>query len=205
MCIRDRVTYPYNPDADGSQLIGVTDLQSLLALYGQQFESSSFAMSSDSSIAFTNVGVHDYFVCRKACRNLEGQWEVLRFDVVGEFSAELEAFALDNNTAGFHTDVMESLPIGGGGNVYFSSDYGEWGTNGGNGHWEERNCICQTSTKPYIEYSLCEGGTYGSTEALQECIEEKLAQGWIPLGGVTRGGNASLVKVMQAFWRPLNE
>ena len=33
-----QVTYPYNPDEDGNGLIGVPDLQGLLALYGGAFD-----------------------------------------------------------------------------------------------------------------------------------------------------------------------
>ena len=32
-----QVTYPYNPDGNADALIGVTDLQDLLATYGQGF------------------------------------------------------------------------------------------------------------------------------------------------------------------------
>ena len=191
--------FPYNPDSDGDQLIGVTDLQSLLSSYGQEFLSGSFQFSGDSTLALTNVGVLDYFTCKRSCKQLDGQWEVLRFENVILLSEQLESFAVANQTSGFHTDQMERLEVGSDGNVYFNLDTNMWGTNGGDAWLEERNCVCQTSTVPYIEYSLCTS-TY-SFDDLLDCVNTKLSEGWLPLGGITRGGNASLVRNVQAFWR----
>ena len=55
------------------------------------------------------------------------------------------------------------------------------------------NCFCVTKERPKVEYSYCLSGS-----GIGECADEKVAQGWIPQGGihVTRDGIVS-----QAFWR----
>ena len=46
-----QVTYPYNPDGNADTLIGVTDLQDLLVVYGNPFLPSEI-MVGDSSLTF---------------------------------------------------------------------------------------------------------------------------------------------------------
>ena len=45
------ITYPYNPDGNADALIGVTDLQDVLATYGQSFLPSEILIA-DSSLSF---------------------------------------------------------------------------------------------------------------------------------------------------------
>ena len=56
---------PYNPDENGDMLIGVVDLQALLANYGQEF--SSAVVSEDGGHAIVGVGSLTYFDCLFAC------------------------------------------------------------------------------------------------------------------------------------------
>ena len=46
-----QVTYPYNPDGNADTLIGVTDLQDMLAVYGQPFLPSEILVG-DSTLSF---------------------------------------------------------------------------------------------------------------------------------------------------------
>ena len=41
-----QVTYPYNPDGNADTLIGVTDLQDMLAVYGQPFLPSEISLET---------------------------------------------------------------------------------------------------------------------------------------------------------------
>ena len=48
------IILPYNPDGNNDQLIGVSDLQDLLAIYGTEF--SAAVVSDDGSSAIVNLG-----------------------------------------------------------------------------------------------------------------------------------------------------
>ena len=58
-------TLPYNPDDNGDMLIGVVDLQALLANYGLEF--SSAVLSEDGESAITYMG--DMATRYAACEN----------------------------------------------------------------------------------------------------------------------------------------
>ena len=52
---------PYNPDENADGLIGVADLQALLAVYSQEF--SSAILSDNGNIAVVEVGSLNYYKC----------------------------------------------------------------------------------------------------------------------------------------------
>jgi hypothetical protein len=63
-------------------------------------------------------------------------------------------------------------------------------------------CYCAAHELPKVEYSYCEGSD------IQECAEDKVTNGWLPLNGVSShhlypgGGTLSNYQYkVQAFWR----
>ena len=62
---------PWNPDANGDAQIGVSDLQSFLAVYGQDFDLGTF-ITPDSTHMLINRGVADYTRCLGLCRFSNG-------------------------------------------------------------------------------------------------------------------------------------
>ena len=65
---------PYNPDENGDGLIGVVDLQGLLANYGSEF--SSAVLSEDLESAIVYMGEMAYPLCAQTCTNLPGIWSL---------------------------------------------------------------------------------------------------------------------------------
>ena len=63
---------PYNPDDNGDGLIGVADLQGLLANYGNEFVG---AVSSNGA-AMVEVGELIKPECMTACHSLPGNWTI---------------------------------------------------------------------------------------------------------------------------------
>ena len=63
---------PYNPDENGDGLIGVVDLQGLLANYGNEFASA--VVSEDGESAIVYMGAMGRLQCEYACDNLPGFW-----------------------------------------------------------------------------------------------------------------------------------
>ena len=57
-----------------------------------------------------------------------------------------------------------------------SSNYGAGSTD------VQKQCFCSAKQRPRVEYSYCSGGA-PSEEAFNQCISEKLAEGWYPLSG----------------------
>ena len=69
---------PYNPDENGDGLIGVPDLQALLAQYGLEFNSA--VLSEDAQSAIVYMGQMAHPVCNLACDNLPGFWHMSTMD-----------------------------------------------------------------------------------------------------------------------------
>ena len=65
---------PYNPDENADGLIGVADLQGLLALYNTEF--SAAVVSEDGEDAIVYVGNMAYPVCAQSCKALPGMWHL---------------------------------------------------------------------------------------------------------------------------------
>lgn len=158
---------PYNPDENADGLIGVTDLQGLLSAYGSEF--SSAILSDNGNIAVVEVGEMDYYRCRSTCASLPGAWSLVNENSVG--------FILDELVQGFAWFETLNAPsantkytIDGIANRYITDPA------------MNRRCFCYAKQRPRVEYSYCSGGT-PSEEAFNQCINEKLAEGWYPLSG----------------------
>jgi len=161
---------PYNPDENADGLIGVADLQGLLSAYGSEF--SSVILSDNGNIAVVEVGNMDYYQCRSTCASLPGAWSIVNENSVGLVLNEIDYQAFFD------------APVSGSGNtVYYVTSNGEsYGSTGASADIE-LECFCYAKQRPRVEYSYCSGGT-PSEEAFNQCISEKLAQGWYPLSGL---------------------
>ncbi len=160
---------PYNPDENADGLIGVADLQGLLSAYGSEF--SSAILSDNGNIAVVEVGNMDYYRCRSTCASLPGAWSIVNENSVGLVLDEIVYQAFFD------------APVSGSGNtVYYVTSNGESYGSTGLSADIERECFCYAKQRPRVEYSYCSGGT-PSEEAFNQCISEKLAQGWYPLSG----------------------
>ena len=161
---------PYNPDENADGLIGVSDLQGLLSLYGSEF--SSAILSDNGNIAVVEVGEMDYYRCRSTCASLPGAWSIVNENSVGLVLDEIDYQAF-----------FDARYVIGSGNAYSYVDSdGESYSSTGASTDTERECFCSAKQRPRVEYSYCSGGA-PSEEAFNQCINEKLAEVWYPLSG----------------------
>ena len=161
---------PYNPDENADGLIGVADLQGLLSAYGNEF--SSAILSDNGNIAVVEVGNMAYYRCRSTCASLPGAWSIVNENSVGLVIDEIGG-----------TAFFDARHVSGSGAAYWyinsaGDSYNSIGASAG----AERECFCATEQRPRLEYSHCSGGT-PSEAAFNQCISEKLAEGWYPLSG----------------------
>jgi hypothetical protein len=170
---------PWNPDANNDQLVGVTDLQSLLAVYGQIYSSDDIYVTSDSTHMLLDIGVMGFVQCLGNCDNLGSHWSMSELVDIGKHWTELETnpqcvwinteihYDPYNNSAEPFQDYLciDDLDL--------HADYQADGT---------RGCLCSTSVRVKIEYDYCSGGTPDS-ESFIGCINDKLAEGWYPMSG----------------------
>ncbi|MDB0025354.1 hypothetical protein N9D95_02300 [Flavobacteriales bacterium] len=186
---------PYNPDENGDGLIGVVDLQGLLANYGSEF--SGAVISEDGENAITYMGEMAYPLCAQSCRNLPGMWDISTIEDLGLIWDEVGG----TKNANASDQIWITLPEGtrqfGFFGKFNNSQY-SWGIiqsgfGGQNGNYEY-DCYCAARQLPRVEYSYCEGTD------IQECANEKVEDGWYPLEGITKISYNGQNKI-QAFWR----
>ena len=169
---------PYNPDENGDGLIGVPDLQGLLSQYGLAFNSA--ILSEDGENAVVNLGDMSYPECAASCRNLPGFWSVSTLEDLG-----LVWNTVNSNTwlkpEGTTPMFLYNFP-----NPSILTQY-----------YSSAKCYCAAHEMPKVEYSYCEGSN------IQACAENKVTNGWYPLGGISTTYvtlSASHIET-QAFWR----
>ena len=148
----------------------MADLQALLAVYSQEF--SSAVVPDDSSYAIVNLGAMSLLPCMYACKSLPGEWSI--------FGAAEAGFLIATNALNgtswidFDTNGNESAAI--------VLDNGDVQLLMGNGVTNTYNCQCSVKQRPRVEYSYCSGGAPDGYN-FNQCINEKLAEGWYPLSG----------------------
>lgn len=182
---------PYNPDENGDGLIGVVDLQGLLANYGNEF--SGAVISEDGESAITYMGDMAYPLCVQACKDLPGMWEMpnsgdlgLVWDEVYTTNSvvytwlkpETPSSNFPSRFRSIVSDTPQSHDVKGG----IDEIAGEY------------RCYCAARQLPRVEYAYC-GGTN-----IQECANQKVEDGWYPLSGIA-GLAYSGNNIFQAFWR----
>ena len=191
---------PYNPDENGDGLIGVVDLQGLLANYGNEFASA--VVSEDGENAITYMGDMAYPLCAQACRNLPGMWEMPELEDLGLVWNEV-----DNPTALVRTWLKRNLTDFQTQAFYSGADFNN------DNHYVEQypypaqnfRCYCAAKQLPRVEIAQCElpSTAYDTSSDGESCMSNKTAAGWYPLGGPTKIVQPSngLFKSVQAFWR----
>ena len=184
---------PYNPDDNADGLIGVADLQALLANYGSEF--SSVILPSDSSFAITDLGSMKYLECVYGCSSLPGKWSVISLEEAGFL---LSQSSLNSDSWLFPDErIRQNSAI-----AMYVKNTGQISSYGGTGSTYNHQCYCAAKQLPRVEYSFCHSPLQGTSQ-LQECCDEKAANGWYPLGGIemTNQSGSFDFKYAQAFWR----
>ena len=195
------VEFPWNPDADGDDFIGVNDLMALLGEYGSVFSEESLYVSESGVIASFYTGEKKYLECLESCSQLPGRWVMPNLTQFGRIVSALEAQSVDN--AWVHAGGSREVTLQSGS----SEQYGLLVRSQDLGVKQEPmkyafGCFCYTSERPKVEYDYCAqaGGNY--IEALQNlkpCVDQKLSEGW-QLSGPTQNGAREDI-YLQSFWR----
>ena len=170
MLAQGPVEFPWNPDSDGDDFIGVNDLMALLGEFDSVFSEEALYLSEDSLTAMYDAGNLKYIHCQKACSELPGKWKMPELhDVViapqemwvstppslfGHDNTGLSALYIANNVGGVLKAYLQT----------------------------ELPCFCVTKERPKVEYTYCNGGD-ATAASFTQCINEKLAEGWYPLSG----------------------
>lgn len=160
---------PYNPDENADGLIGVADLQGLLSAYGSEF--SSAILSDNGNIAVVEVGQMKNYECHSACASLPGAWSMVDRISAGLIRDQVSGrMWIDLSNEGLSTTNGRYMEESG----YISVPTGTT--------QNSRACCCSAKQRPRVEYTSCTGGSPTET-AFNQCINEKLAEGWYPLSG----------------------
>ena len=185
---------PYNPDENADGLIGVADLQTLLANYGQEFSNAVVSEDGESAIVF--MGDMGRLQCEYACDNLPGFWTLPDPPELTPVLGSISSYAWVRSNWNYGTES---------GNIYVPFFYKPNVDMGMTNELDQEfGCYCAAKQLPRVEYSVC----YEQAGGLETCAENKVALGWIPLGGVSTVYNAgssntqtSARVACQAFWR----
>jgi hypothetical protein len=174
---------PWNPDENGDGFIGVSDLQGLLSQYGLDFNAA--ILSEDGENAIVDLGDLPYPICASSCRNLPGFWSVASLEDLGlVWPLPSNTYHIWLNSSG--TNLNPKL-------LYYSQS--TWYIN--EQMYSSARCYCAAHEMPKVEYSYCEGSS------IQVCAENKVTNGWFPLGGISTSYvtlSSSHIET-QAFWR----
>ena len=186
MLAQGPVEFPWNPDADGDDFIGVNDLMALLGEYSTSFSEENLYLSEDSLSAMYDAGSMNYAECLVACNNLPGTWKMPR---LSEVTVSGEGMWLETPEFAYYysssSNAYRVTSLQSNGTVYNSTPS------------SNLKCFCATKERPKVEYSYCEG------ESITDCALGKVQDGWYPLGGISsyyEGFNADQIRT-QAFWR----
>ena len=195
--------FPYNPDEDANGIIGSPDLLSLLALYGEEF--SPAVISEDNESAIMYMGDMDYPLCAQSCRNLPGMWNIPNIEDLGLVWDDVSDVSTVTTTWLKKTDFSTvDLPYWYSANAPAEPYHAILTTDHPT---RQYRCYCAINEIPKVEYSFCNSSGYtintGSSDQngvapFMECCNEKVQQGWVPLGGLAKGVNSD---AGQAFWR----
>ena len=187
---------PYNPDENGDMLIGVVDLQALLANYGQEF--SSAVVSEDGESAVVYMGEMTYPHCKANCDQLPGFWSLPKMEEL------IPVWSQVYTTSSYKSTWLET-PNSEDTFRYFYSGNGSGASNHRvyNESYPAQiyRCYCAAKQLPRVEYSYCYSQGLGW---LEECSNSKTPEGWYPMGGAatsTNSGSTASTHFVQAFWR----
>jgi hypothetical protein len=102
------VEFPYNPDADGDDFVGTSDLLSLLSIYGSEFSEEGLYLNEDTTEAVLYIGPRSLMDCVSECKQLPGNWGL---PTLSQFPLVHEIVSADN-----YNFVLE---VGGGSNWHY--------------------------------------------------------------------------------------
>lgn len=183
---------PYNPDDNGDGLIGVVDLQGLLANYGNEF--SSAIVSEDGESAIVYMGEMGYPHCKYSCDHLPGLWSLPEVeDLVPVWEEATSTSPWTWLTPADYTSNLTGGTYSTQKSLRFASD----GINLAAGLESSRRCYCTAKQLPRVEYSACIVNT-AQTSNFLNCCAEKVSEGWYPLDNAPSGASNHF---SQAFWR----
>ena len=181
-------TFPWNPDENGDQFIGLPDLLGLLTVYGQEFENAIVAEDGESAIMY--MGDMGLLQCDHTCENLPGFWNMPSPPDLAPVLADVQEawIAIDWSQEALQRDAnVYEYPFFDTGKIRSTQFIDS----------ENVSCYCTAKQLPRVEYTIC-GEHAGST--FLQCCEEKVSEGWIPLNANPyNSGTAEAYS--QAFWR----
>lgn len=182
---------PYNPDENEDGLIGVVDLQGLLANYGNEFESA--VLSEDGESAIVYLGQMGYYTCEHNCEHLPGFWQVSSASDLVPVQSELNVSGSTVswvNRTGFESNLgLNSCPY------YQGSNSSSQRVISAAQPYQNIRCYCAAKQLPRVEYTLIYGGPGG----IQSSADDLIAAGWMPLDLALGDDEAS--EIVQTFWR----
>ena len=192
MLAQGPVEFPWNPDADGDDFIGVNDLMAQLGEFDSVFSEEALYLSEDSLSAMYAAGNMAYIECQVACSNLPGRWKM----------PKLNEALIPNQSMWLNTSEDQMVPDGNQLKALILNNV--WGVEFSL-TVDSQPCYCFTKERPKVEYSYCDG------QDIQDCAAEKVQDGWYPLGGITTHENlgysgsgyqnSGYTHHSQAFWR----
>lgn len=183
----------YNPDVNGDGFIAIVDVLEVLLNYGDAFQAQTVWCTDSAAVAVKlepDATPFSWADCANACRTLDGDWTLPRADeaswVVGLSDLERVFIETDKiySAATYDFAVRDVQGWTEFSYTSYSSNFLEYPI----------DCYCVSRVQPAIEYTYCEDDYL----PFQECVIQKLAEGWIPLGGISQ---FSYTDAMQAFWR----
>lgn len=185
--------FPWNPDFDNDDFIGVIDLMALLSEYDSEFAEEDIYLSSDSSVVMYNLGIKNYSNCQVSCNNLPGNWKMPALSEITLY----EPMWIET--------PQDALSFWGYCNCYRANLLSSNGDIDVERMSESNPCYCLTKELPKVQFSYCHG-----TE-ITGCADVKASEGWYPIGGTTSVDKTiytsngyetgSTIYLTQAFWR----
>ena len=199
------VEFPYNPDADNDDVIGVNDLLELLSLYGSEFAEESLYLNDSNTTAIYHIqGSWFYGMCQAKCRELpSGNWRMIDFETWAEFHLEIEQMTISGVNRAWLREMPIAAPANSTNNfpIVFG-DYSDKGRLSFGNNSDELTCVCETQERPKVEYSYCRDSDEGGDPTpFAICAQEKAQDGWYPLGGMSSFPFNGVDYNSQAFWR----
>jgi len=195
------VEFPYNPDADNDDIIGVNDLLELLSLFGGEFaEENLYVNESETSAIYHIEGFWYYGMCAAKCRELpSGKWRIMEFDDWCQFHNEIESeFSAGGGSHAWLLESVEPTTSALATSTVYHPTVSVNNSDKGNLHLfpttSGATCFCSTHERPKVEYSYCFGNDF------EACTNEKVANGWYPLGSIMYDA-FGWTEHNQAFWR----
>ena len=180
--------FPYNPDANGDDFVGTSDLLALLNLYGSEFSEEGLYLNEDSTAAIVSLGSLLYPQCAYQCSQLPGGWRVVTLEDLGMILGQIpQGSIVWTGQDDANKDIVALIGVTG------------WWSIGSVNSWSHAQsvykCYCSMVERKQVEYSYCIGA---GGENIQPCFDEKKNNGWYPHGSLEFRPDGSPA---QGFWR----